>query len=87
MYNAHMDCDLSAPRATCRKLSVTVQLSDPGTYAGGDLQLGAVGQPGPELRGQGSIIVFPAFVEHRVTPMTSGQRYSLVAWLSGPCWR
>ena len=33
---------------------------------------------------EGSIIVFPAFMEHRVTPVTRGTRYSLVTWFVGP---
>ena len=33
---------------------------------------------------EGSIIVFPSFVEHRVTPVTEGIRYSLVSWFVGP---
>ena len=32
---------------------------------------------------KGTIVVFPSFVWHRVTPVTSGTRYSLVNWLQG----
>ena len=41
-YHAHMDCSLEDGSASCRKLSVTVNLSDPRGYEGGSLQLGAV---------------------------------------------
>ena len=83
------DCvTLDAGTASCRKLSVTVNLSDPNEYRGGSLKLGAVGQPeAAELRARGSMLVFPSFVEHGVTPLLAGQRYSLVAWFSGPNWR
>ncbi len=88
MYRPHMDCSLSNGETSCRKLSVTVNLSDPRDYRGGSLQLGAVGQPNrDELRQQGTLFVFPAFVEHGVTTLLAGERYSLVAWFSGPNWR
>ena len=32
-------------------------------------------------RTRGSIIVFPAFLSHRVTPVTKGKRYSLITWM------
>jgi hypothetical protein len=73
-----------------RKLSVTVSLSDPSTYKGGNLRFDF----GPhsdgkryhlceEIRPRGSIIVFPSHVYHQVTPVTQGTRYSLVAWNLG----
>jgi len=73
-----------------RKLSVTVSLSDPATYKGGNLRFDF----GPhhdgkryhlceEIRPRGSIIVFPSHVYHQVTPVTQGTRYSLVAWNLG----
>lgn len=88
MYRHHMDCSMNDGGASCRKLSVTVNLSDPTTYRGGSLQLGAVEEPDSgQLRQQGTVFVFPSFVEHGVTPMLAGERWSLVAWFSGPNWR
>ena len=40
-----------------------------------------------EIRPQGSVIVFPSFVWHRVTPVTKGTRYSLVLWTCGQPFR
>ena len=40
-----------------------------------------------ELRKKGSILIFPSFVEHRVTPVTKGVRKSLVGWYEGPKFR
>ena len=40
-----------------------------------------------EIRPRGSIVVFPSFVWHRVKPVTSGTRYSLVIWNLGYPWR
>jgi len=32
---------------------------------------------------QGKLIMFPSFVQHRVTPVTKGERNSLVIWVTG----
>ena len=40
----------------------------------------------PDLK-QGDIIVFPSYLEHGVSPITSGSRTSLVGWFEGPRWR
>lgn len=71
-----------------RKLTMIIQLTCPRTYEGGDLELDAYERPDPRaLRQRGSILVFPSFVHHRVTPVTHGTRQSLVAWKDGPAWR
>lgn len=72
-----------------RKLSCVIQLSDPSTYEGGNLEIsGADNPPDPnELRNQGSIIYFPSFMPHKANPVTSGTRYSIAAWFEGPKWR
>ena len=73
-----------------RKLSMTVNLNKPEDYDGGNLKFDF----GPhanqkrfhectEIRPQGSIIVFPSYVYHQVTPVTRGNRYSLVMWTLG----
>jgi PKHD-type hydroxylase len=75
--------DAGAGQTSTRKLSMSVQLCGEDEYAGGDLELCAC----PELdsrRRRGTIIVFPSFLAHRVTPVTQGTRYSLVAWAHGP---
>ena len=78
-----------------RKLSVTVSLSDPKDYKGGELQFDLRNQPSgkinlikcKEILPLGSIVVFPSYVWHRVTPVTKGVRYSLVAWNLGKPFR
>jgi PKHD-type hydroxylase len=62
-----------------RKLSITVQLSEP-DYMGGDLEFYGI-DPAP--RGRGTVIVFPSFELHRVSPVMAGTRQSLVAWVVG----
>ncbi len=74
-----------------RKLSVTVSLSDETEYEGGDFEFdfrntdSGSNQPRlcKEIRPKGSVVVFPSFVWHRVKPVTSGTRYSLVIWNLG----
>jgi predicted 2-oxoglutarate/Fe(II)-dependent dioxygenase YbiX len=83
-YDWHPDFSEFAPE---RKLSISVQLSDPQDYEGGDLELSFSGQPYRADRTKGMFIVFPSFVLHRVAPVTRGTRWSLVAWISGPRWR
>jgi PKHD-type hydroxylase len=72
-----------------RKLSVTISLSAPEDYRGGNLEFNffnnikSKAQVCEEIKPQGSIVVFPSFVYHRVTPVTKGTRYSLVLWQLG----
>lgn len=71
-----------------RKLTTIIQLSDADTYTGCDLELEVDQRPCPmELRKRGTLIVFPSFVWHRVTPIVKGIRHSLVSWYDGPAWR
>lgn len=77
-YDWHLD--LGPGAAELRKLSVSVQLTDPAEYDGGDLEIRGVGAVS---RAQGTAIVFPSFLLHRVTPVTRGTRRSLVAWAIG----
>ena len=82
-------------RGKIRKLSVTCQLTDGSEYEGGELEFDFRNY-NPNLRDEnkhvvqakeilpkGSIIVFPSHLWHRVKPVTSGTRYSLVAWNLG----
>jgi PKHD-type hydroxylase len=86
-YHRHVDLGFSEIDAQ-RKLSVTVQLSDPNDYDGGDLILYHIsGGPVTANREQGAITIFPSFISHEVTPVTRGIRYSLVAWTLGPAFR
>jgi PKHD-type hydroxylase len=67
-----------------RKLAMTVQLSDPNDYEGGDLQIWGGGkEPISIKRNKGDVTVFPTFLLHRVTPITRGQRKILVFWTGG----
>ncbi|MFW8635228.1 2OG-Fe(II) oxygenase [Cribrihabitans pelagius] len=75
------------PVAGKRKLTLVVQLSKPGAYDGGDLEVMPGAQVVPASRSQGSATVFPSFLLHQVTPVTRGERKSLTVWAHGPAFR
>ena len=67
-----------------RKLSLTCLLNDPKEFVGGELQFGHETNVHSTEMVRGTIILFPSFSLHRVTPITSGIRKSLVTWITGP---
>ncbi len=78
--------DIGGDDTASRKLSLTIQLSNPADYDGGDLQFhGAADMP--IARDQGCATFFPSYLAHQVTPVTRGLRRSLVAWAYGPAFR
>jgi len=83
MYGWHQDYG----GGVSRKLSVTVQLTDPSEYEGGNLQIMTSGQPQNVRKQRGLIALFPSYVLHQVTPVTQGSRQSLVVWISGPAFK
>ena len=70
-----------------RKLSVVLQLTDPKKYEGGRLTLDVQNEKPEDYFEQGTVIWFPSFIEHWVTPVTKGVRNSVVCWFEGPDWR
>ena len=80
-----------------RKLSMTLSLTSPNRYEGGNLEFDLRDSTDyedeieknnarrvcTEIRPKGSVVVFPSFVWHRVTPITKGIRRSLVMWCLG----
>ena len=70
-----------------RKLSIVVQLSDPTEYEGGELRFHISHQPTPIPKQKGMLVMFPSYTLHEVTPVTKGERYSLVGWVHGPVFK
>lgn len=85
MYGWHQD--YGGNRSVSRKLSMVVQLTDPSQYEGGNLQVMTSGEPVNVRKQRGLIAAFPSYVLHQVTPVTQGNRQSLVAWISGPAFK
>ena len=83
-YDWHMDSDTTfAHEPTVRKISMTLLLSNPSDFKGGELQFMDQGYPVKDLR-QGQAIFFASFLRHRVAPVKKGVRRSLVMWFGGP---
>jgi PKHD-type hydroxylase len=82
-YNWHTD-QVDDLEITPRKLSLILQLSNPSEYEGGDLELMTNRNPIKLKKEKGLICMFPPWVLHRVTPVTSGTRKTLVVWATGP---
>jgi PKHD-type hydroxylase len=80
-YKKHVD---KGYNNLIRKLSISIQLSDSKSYEGGDLALYNGEEPILIPKEQGKLILFPSYTLHEVKPVTKGERYSLVAWITGP---
>ena len=83
-YGWHVD---QGPLRTRRKLSLSVQLTDPERYEGCDLEFQAGNRIETAPRDRGAVIAFPSYVLHRVTPCGKGARKAIVAWTTGPQFR
>ena len=71
-----------------RKLSFVMQLSDADEYEGGNLQLlDEAGKSYFAPRKRGTVILFDSRTSHRVLPVKSGLRKSIVGWTVGPRWK
>ena len=82
-YDWHMDNDvLGKHQPPVRKISMTLLLSDPATFEGGELEFMHKGRTA-KLK-QGQAIFFASWLQHRVKPVTKGERKSLVMWFGGP---
>jgi predicted 2-oxoglutarate/Fe(II)-dependent dioxygenase YbiX len=81
-YNFHRDTTQGMTHHE-RKISCIVQLSNPEDYEGGDFVLDAeeVSIDEKELRRKrGTVILFESRLDHRILPITKGERYSLIGW-------
>jgi len=83
-YDFHIDMFEPGGDVSERKLSMVVQLTDPEKYEGGDLQIYCSNGCQNVTKQKGLTAVFPSYLLHKVTPVTSGIRRSLVIWVSGP---
>jgi PKHD-type hydroxylase len=88
-FDWHVDYDRNSgrERQDARKMSISVQLSGPSHYEGGELQARVRSRIDVAPKTFGTVIAFPSYVLHRVTPVTAGVRKSLVGWVVGPDYR
>ena len=85
-YDWHQDVHWNGQTDSDRKISVTVQLSDADNYQGGNFEFDEL-KTNADFRSKGTVLVFPSYIRHRVLPVSSGVRQSLVAWFKGPRWK
>lgn len=81
-YTWHLD--FSNTSVSPRKFSLVLQLSDPTEYEGGELQIYTEPEIKSVERKKGLVAAFPSWTLHKVTPVTSGIRKTLVVWVAGP---
>ena len=89
-YNWHMDSNVEmSSMQTVRKISMTLLLSDPSDFSGGELVLFNGGKLDDANEGakfelkRGHAIFFASFLLHKVNPVIGGNRKSLVMWFGG----
>ena len=81
VFGGDVPVDLLIPR----KLSFSLVLSDSSEYQGGELEfMISSGDPLVAEQKRGRIIAFPSYMLHRIAPLKSGKRRSIVFWAVGP---
>jgi PKHD-type hydroxylase len=79
-YDRHID---RIWNGQVRKLSIVIQLTNETEYEGGDFEFIDCDTPEKLHRNQGTLLAFPSYSLHAVTPVTKGTRHSLVGWITG----
>lgn len=80
-YGTHVDDALIGAAGIRSDLSVTVFLSDPETYAGGELMVETLAGEDDAKFPAGDAVLYPSSLLHRVAPVTAGQRLVAVTWI------
>lgn len=83
-YNLHIDL---SPMATTRKMTFIVNLSDPETYEGGEIEFLNTDTSEADLNEQGSILIFPSFLPYKITEVTKGQKDIIMGCIHGAVFR
>lgn len=87
-YGCHKDVAYDGIMAR-RKLSFVIQMTEESSYEGGELLLypDSIDKHVVAPKKRGTIIVFPSYMLHQITPVTKGIRNSLVSWVHGPAFK
>lgn len=83
-YKAHRDSFIDSSNGLTRKLTFSIQLSDPSEYEGGDLVIDVDHNPETASKTKGDMIFFLSSAVHEAMPVTKGIRHVLVGWIVGP---
>ena len=70
-----------------RKMTMVINLSKPGDYKLGGLQVDGNWHNWEQSKYQGAASFFPSWMKHRAKAPIWGTRWVLVAWINGPAWR
>jgi len=85
-YDWHQD--IGPGSGSLRKISITVQLSEPNEYEGGEFEMWSGGKSIVTAeKGAGVVFMFPSYMMHRVKKITKGTRKSFVLWVGGDHYR
>lgn len=81
-YGTHIDNAIMGDEKLMRSdLSLTLFLSDPATYTGGELVIESTQGEQAFKLDAGSMVVYPTTTLHRVEPVTEGERLAAVTWV------
>lgn len=82
-YGPHVDAAVmgSLNKAVRSDVAITLFLSDPKSYVGGDLVMNVNGMEYGFKLDAGSAVAYPANSLHRVTPVTQGARHAAIMWV------
>ena len=86
---ANISQDQILQKGECvRKLSFSLQLSDPKDYTGGEVEfVDMTGKRYFAPKQKGTLIVFDSRTKHRVRTVKTGLRKSIVGWVVGSRWK
>lgn len=85
-YDWHFD-QINSAVMLHRKLSLSLFLNSTAEYTGGEFQIKRGARDTNMIGTRGACVVFPSYILHRVTPVITGVKKSLVAWVNGPKFR
>ncbi len=82
-YGPHLDEALMStrPRPLRSDLSVTIFLSEPSDYDGGELELWLGSDRSLVKMHAGDAVIYPTGIIHQVREITRGARYAAVSWI------
>lgn len=83
-YNLHVDLNLMAPS---RKITFIVNLSDPSSYEGGEIEFLNVDISAANIEEQGSCLIFPSYVPYKINQVVSGTKHIIVGHVHGALFR
>lgn len=81
-YGEHVDnAILLTPQQMRTDVAVTLFLSDPASYDGGELMINTGNEERAVKLPAGSLVAYPPYFLHRVAPVTRGVRLAAITWV------